>query len=66
MNKQHRMSLDDLLSLSIVEFFENFEKNISKEFKRYQEIMDEQAKIDIIEEDDSMQYAYNKELPYIF
>jgi len=60
------MSLDDLLSLSIVEFFENFEKNISKEFKRYQEIMDEQAKIDIIEEDDSMQYAYNKELPYIF
>lgn len=66
MSKQTRKSIDDLLSLSRVEFLQNFEETISEELKEYQEIMDAQAHIDNVEEDKSMQYAYNQELPYIF
>jgi hypothetical protein len=66
MSKQTRKSVDDLVSLSRVEFLQNIEETISDELKEYQEAMDAQAKIDIVEEDNSMQYAYNKELPYIF
>jgi len=66
MSKQTRKSIDDLLSLSRVEFLQNFEETISDELKEYQEVMDAQANIDNAEEDNSMQYAYNKELPYIF
>ncbi len=66
MSEQTRKSVDDLLSLSRVKFLQNFEEIISEEIKEYQEMMDALAKIDTVEEDDSMQYAYNHELPYIF
>lgn len=66
MSKQTRKSIDDLLSLSRVEFLQNFEETISDELKEYQELMDAQANIVNVEEDNSMQYAFNKELPYIF
>lgn len=66
MSKQTRKSMDDLLSLSRVEFLQKFEETISDELKEYQEVMDAQANIENIEEDNSMQYAYNNELPYIF
>ena len=59
-------SVDDLFALSRVEFLQNFEETISDELREYQEAMDAQANVDIVEEDSSMQYAYNKELPYIF
>ncbi len=59
-------SLDDLVSLSRAEFLKNLEVTMSDELLEYHEVMDEQAKIDIVEEDNSMQYAYNEELPYIF
>ncbi len=66
MSEQTRKSIDDLLSLSRVEFLQNFEETISEELKEYQEIMDALEYIDIVEEENSMQYAQNQELPYIF
>ena len=66
MSKQTRKSIDDLLSLSRVEFLQNFEETISEELKEYQEIMDALEYIDNVEEDNSMQYAHSQELPYIF
>lgn len=66
MSKQTRKTLEELESLSRVEFLQNFEETISDELKEYQEAIDAQSYIDIVEEDNSMQYAYNNELPYIF
>jgi len=66
MKEKSEKSVDELLSLSRVEFMKNFEEIISDEFKEFEEMTDEQANIYLAEEDDSMLYAYNEQLPYIF
>jgi hypothetical protein len=64
MNDAQRV--EELLNLSRVEFAESIDKTLDNEFKEYVIASETQSQISLEEQDNSMAYAYNESIPYMF